>query len=296
MYFSRSCKILLRSIQIVFKRPVILGSALLLALFGASYQSFEFFRLHVLSEIVSLSLNIKVLYLTWEVFSWFMSVLLGSLIFPALIVFIATLEEKHEILSFKKLYKTGKELSYKFIMLLFVYYNLLFLIAGGGFLIAVISLFNNIYYAKDTITLFDTSGNLPLITSFVTIGVIASTCISLLFSVISQILILEKKGLIESIISGLRMLNEEFPTILSAWIILNLATLIPIIVISVILNGLSALAANAPSLAPYGFYLGAGVFFMLYTPLLGVYMVYWTETYLTIKGKINPDMLVDLPK
>lgn len=287
MYFNKSLAALIRCYKLILKDKRFLLLGFFLAIFGSSYQGFEFFRLHTLPQVLPEPAGFKLIYLLWQVISWIMSLLLGSVIFPSIILMIVNHEEASPIQPLKVILGRAKEISYRFIIFLFTYYNFIFVIAGGGFLVAVAALVDSIYYNRQILTVYDLTKNTPIIASFLTLAVIAAAFVSLLFNIISQVLVLEEKGIIESVIDGMKMVNKDLPYVLSAWIILSVIMLMPLIALSIILNILDMIALHSIWFSHYSIYIGLFLFLIVYTPVVTITTMFWTEIYLSIKGKIT---------
>ncbi len=287
MYFAKSRKALLLSLQKIRHQRAFLIMAFCLSIFGSSYQGYEFFRLHMLSAILSLSIQAKIAFVIWEIVSWLVSFILGAIVIPSFILMVYQQDVEHTSINFHEIFRKSKDISYRFIVLLFSYYNIIFIIAGGGLLVAVLATINNIYYGKDIITVYDLTSNMPITLTFISLGVIAASVISLLFNLISQIIVLESKEVVESIIQGFKFFNNNLAYILSAWVLLNLACLIPLCVLSVLLHIITLLAFHSTFFATFGLYLGLISFLVIYTFVIALSNIYWTEIYLNIKGKIS---------
>jgi hypothetical protein len=281
MYFTQSIDAVRKTFQIFLHDRRFLYLSIFLALFGSTFQGYEFFRLRSLSIVLTLSASYKLAYLLWQLLSWIVSLLLGSILLPAFILMVRD-HEQGKIVPLKEVFGQSKEIVYRFIVLLFTYYNLLFIVAGGGLLVVVVGLASNIFYNLQITTIYNLTNNAPLVGTFLTIAVIASALISLLYVITSQILVLEGRHVIDSIIEGMRLVHTQFPVILTSWVVVNIITLIPLIVLSLFLRIIEVIDMPSASMSFWGFVLGIVLFLLVYTPVIAFSNIFWTEVYLKI--------------
>lgn len=288
MYFNRFVRIIHRSFLLVKSNLYLLTFGLVMALFGANFPELNFFQVHAIFQIAPFGFDMKVLYLAWNIVSFGGLLVVGAIFLPFLILTVASLEANGNKIRIHDIFHQALSKGFRYLILLFTYYIILFVFSGGGGLLTSLALIHNLFY-RGIIVPFQ-GAILPIFISLGTIGIILSNVIALLFILASQILILEGGDVVSALIGSVRLLNKELPKILLAWILINVVMLIPLILLSSLLNMLVLLAGRSVLIQTIGFPLGVGLFLCIYTPVFVITNVYWTEIYLLLKGKLVINM------
>lgn len=287
MYFHRCAAIFRDSCKDAFSdvRFLLFGFLLILCCFQV--PGLEFIRLHALSQIIHDSVQIQIISLIVQLGMFVLSFVVAVFIFPMLSMLVYKRQTNQGGIQIGELSRKTGAKRQSFFLLFFTYENILFLLSGGGFLVVIAGLMNSILYQTNVVTITDVTRQFPLVSALVTIGVILSIFLSLLFTIVFQELIFDEGHLMSAIFRGVALFNKDFSDILFAWIFIGLVCLIPLILIFFFLHLLSIVGV--------AFQIPGGVLFTVVilllagicTVTLAVVNIYWTRIYLKLTGRLN---------
>lgn len=285
MYFRRLTKAFINSYNLWKSDYRLWLFGIFIATFGFGFYGFKIFGAKYIENIFLASNSFKSLYVIWEILSFLVFTILGSIFIPMAIIIVKNRYDERN-LSSRKIYEKAKNVFPKFIVLMICYYVLMSILTGGGSFVIVLGLIENLFHGVNLIYLYNSIPSV-FMAMLITIGIICSFFISLIFIFASNYIVLESKDVVESIYLALKTINKELIYIFSAWIGINIILILPVIILTLLLNLLLVLSNTFVDLRQYSLYVGLVLFIIIYSPVAIIMNIFWTEIYLNIKGKIS---------